>query len=48
MTIEGDNIDYEKVAEAIEQAGAVIHSIDSVSSGKRLIDETRPYVRTKG
>ena len=41
VTIEGESIDYEKVAEAIKTVGAVIHSIDSVSCGKKLVEESR-------
>jgi len=39
VTVEGDGINYEKVAEAIRSAGAVIHSIDSVTCGRRLVEE---------
>ena len=39
ITIEGDDIDFDAVANAIEANGGVIHSIDSVSTGKRLVDE---------
>ncbi len=42
VTIEGDSVDYEKVAEVIRAAGAVIHSIDSVSAGKKLVEEPHP------
>ena len=37
ITIEGTSIDYDAVIETIKECGAVIHSIDSVSSGKKLI-----------
>jgi hypothetical protein len=39
VTVEGDGIDYDKVAEAIRTAGAVIHSIDSVTCGRKLVEE---------
>jgi hypothetical protein len=45
VTIEGDGIDYEKVVEAIRASGAVIHSIDSVSCGKKLVEESRPQIQ---
>ena len=38
ITIEGEDIRLEAVVNAIESAGGVIHSIDSVSTGKRLVD----------
>ena len=39
ITIEGENIDFEAVADAIESTGGVIHSIDCVSTGKKLVDD---------
>ena len=39
VTIEGDAIDFEKVDEAIKQSGAVIHSVDSVSAGKKKVED---------
>jgi len=39
ITIEGNAIDYEQVQQTIAESGAVIHSVDSVSSGKKLVEE---------
>ena len=39
ITIEGNNIDYESVKREITECGAVIHSIDGVSAGIKIIDE---------
>jgi hypothetical protein len=39
ITIEGNNIDYERVKHEITECGAVIHSIDGVAAGIKLIDE---------
>ena len=39
ITIEGISIDFESVEEAISDCGAVIHSMDSVSAGKKLVEE---------
>ena len=39
ITIEGSNIDYSSVKKEISECGAVIHSIDGVSAGIRIIDE---------
>ena len=39
ITIEGTNIDYEKVKKQITECGAVIHSIDGVSAGMKIVDE---------
>ena len=30
ITIEGDDLDYERIKEVIEELGAVIHSIDEI------------------
>ena len=38
ITIEGSDIDFKGVEKTIEQMGAVIHSIDGVSAGKKLVD----------
>jgi hypothetical protein len=39
ITIEGNSIDYEMVQQAIAESGAVVHSVDSVSAGKKLVEE---------
>ncbi len=41
ITIEGHSIDFDAVKEVIGECGAVVHSIDSVSSGKKLVDEVK-------
>ena len=39
ITVEGENINYEKVEELIQDMGASIHSIDEVVAGKEIIDD---------
>ncbi len=39
ITIEGTSIDFESIEETISDCGAVIHSVDSVSAGKKLVEE---------
>ncbi len=39
ITIEGTDINYEKVQSEIEECGAVIHSIDGVSAGMKMVEE---------
>jgi hypothetical protein len=39
ITIEGTAIDFEMVEQTISESGAVIHSVDSVSAGKKLVEE---------
>ncbi len=41
ITIEGSGIDFDKVEEVLRASGAVIHSIDSVAVGKRLVEDVR-------
>jgi hypothetical protein len=38
ITIEGTNIDYDQVEKTLEMMGAVIHSVDCVSAGKKIVD----------
>jgi hypothetical protein len=37
VTIEGENLDYDALVNAIEQTGAVVHSIYQLSTGDRSI-----------
>ena len=39
ITIEGSNINYDNVKKEISDCGAVIHSVDGVSAGMKIIDE---------
>ena len=39
ITIEGDDLDYELIKDVIEELGAVIHSIDEIAAGRRLVEE---------
>lgn len=38
ITIEGQNIDFRKVKDILEDEGCAIHSIDEVSSGTKLVE----------
>ncbi|ASI98453.1 DUF211 domain-containing protein [Thermococcus celer] len=40
ITIVGDNLDYEEIVRTIEEFGGVVHSIDMVAAGKRIIEES--------
>ena len=37
ITIEGDNLNFDKINSALDRYGATIHSIDKVAGGKKLI-----------
>ena len=39
ITIEGEDIAFEKVSHTIEDMGGTIHSIDEVVAGKMIIDD---------
>ncbi len=39
ITLEGTDIDFQEVSEVVQESGGSIHSIDKVSTGKRLIEE---------
>jgi hypothetical protein len=41
ITLEGADIDFQDVAEVVQDAGGSIHSIDKVSCGKELVEEAR-------
>ncbi|MCL4349853.1 MAG: DUF211 domain-containing protein [Candidatus Thermoplasmatota archaeon] len=41
VTIEGSNIDYEDVIKEIENSGAVVHSVDELAVGSKLIENIR-------
>jgi uncharacterized protein len=44
VTIEGENMDYEEITKAIESAGAVVHSLDQIAIGSRIVPRI-PRVR---
>ncbi len=39
ITVEGNDIDFAELEAAIEDMGAVIHSIDEVAAGMKLVEE---------
>ena len=41
LTLEGTGVDFERVEAALREVGAVIHSIDEVAIGKRLVEPAR-------
>jgi hypothetical protein len=42
ITVEGNDVDFDELEAVIEDMGAVIHSIDEVAAGTKLVD----YVET--
>lgn len=41
VTIEGTSIAYDAVEAILRELGAVIHSVDEVAAGKRLVEDVR-------
>ncbi len=41
VTIEGDGIDYAALIKAIEDAGAVVNSIDQIVTGDRIVEAVK-------
>ena len=39
MTIEGTDINFKEVEDKLEELGCIIHSIDQVVAGKKIIEE---------
>ena len=40
ITVEGSDLDYEVILEAVEDGGGTVHSIDEAVAGKVLIDDS--------
>ena len=38
ITIEGENLDYDALVRAIEHSGAVVHSLDQLICGDRILE----------
>jgi len=38
FTVEGDNTDIDALFRAIESTGAMVHSIDELAAGERLVE----------
>lgn len=41
VTIEGEQIDYELLVKAIEETGAVVHSIDQLVAGSKVVERVK-------
>ncbi len=37
----GEDIDFERLIETIEDTGSAVHSVDEIAVGKRLIENTK-------
>lgn len=43
ITVEGSNIEFEDLIREIEETGAVVHSVDEVAVGERIVENIRRY-----
>jgi hypothetical protein len=41
LTVEGEQIDYRALVKAIESTGAVVHSIDQIACGSRIVERVK-------
>ncbi len=41
ITIEGEHLDYAALVETIESTGAVVHSIDQLIAGSRVVEHVK-------
>jgi len=39
VTIEGSALDYDEIVRAIEHTGAVVHGLDQIAAGSRIIED---------
>ena len=39
VTIEGTALDYDEIVRAIENTGAVVHGLDQIAAGDRIIED---------
>jgi len=39
ITVEGINVDYNLVRQTIENLGGVVHSVDEIIAGKKIVEE---------
>jgi hypothetical protein len=42
MTIEGKDLDFEKIKKVIEETGGSVHSVDQISAGTRIVESKEP------
>jgi hypothetical protein len=39
ITVEGPNVNYDLVLQTIENLGGVVHSVDEIIAGKKIVEE---------
>ncbi|MGP6206457.1 DUF211 domain-containing protein [Cuniculiplasma sp. SKW3] len=43
ITIEGNNMNFDEIVRKIDATGAVVHSVDEIAAGSRLVENIRRY-----
>jgi hypothetical protein len=43
VTIEGNNMNFDEIIRKIDATGAVVHSVDEIAAGSRLVENIRRY-----
>ena len=43
ITIEGNNMNFDEIVKKIDATGAVVHSVDEIAAGSRLVENIRRY-----
>ncbi len=43
ITIEGANMNFEEIVKRIDATGAVVHSVDEIAVGSKLVENIRRY-----
>lgn len=43
ITVEGSNIEFDDLIREIEETGAVVHSVDEIAVGERIVENIRRY-----
>jgi hypothetical protein len=41
VTIEGETINYDEIVKAIEDSGAVVHSLDEIACGSHIVEPVK-------
>lgn len=44
VSVEGENLNYDEIVKAIEHTGAVVHGLEQIAAGDRIIE---PVKRTR-
>ena len=45
IVVEGDGFSFEEIEEAVDSAGAVVHSVDQIVAGEHMIELAIPRMR---